>query len=142
MLARMYEHGRVVPQNYREALKWYTSAAEQHPEAAYRLAKKYDEGQGNFLPQDYREAIKWYTLSAEQGNAHAQNALGLMHETGHSVSENQIIAYVWFNLASIYDHSEARENRDSVVEKLSDKELIKAQELSQEFYERIQAADN
>jgi len=39
------------------------------------------EGLG--VPQDHKEAEKWFRRSAEQGNAHAQNNLGEMCDSGH-----------------------------------------------------------
>ena len=64
----MYDDGQGVPQDYKQAVKWYTKAAEQgNAEAQYNLALVYANGQG--VPQDYKQAAKWYTKAAEQGNA-------------------------------------------------------------------------
>jgi len=44
-LGLMYESGQGVPQNYKEAIKWYRLAAEQRNEGAeVNLAIMYDEG--------------------------------------------------------------------------------------------------
>ena len=62
----MYDNGEGVPQDYKEAIKWYRLAAEQgNANAQYNLGLMYDNGEG--VPQDYKEAVKWYRLAAEQG---------------------------------------------------------------------------
>ena len=68
--------GQGVPQDDKEAVKWYRLSAEQgYAEAQFNLGFMYDNGEG--VPQDYKEAVKWYRLSAEQGNALGQYNLGL-----------------------------------------------------------------
>ena len=75
----MYDEGQGVPQDYKEALKWYRLSAEQgDADAQYNLGWMYDEGQG--VPQDNKEAVKWWRLSAEQRNERAQFNLSLMHD--------------------------------------------------------------
>ena len=64
----MYGYGEGVPEDYREALKWYRMAAEQgYAPAQYNLGGMYIKGEG--VPEDYREALKWYRMAAEQGLA-------------------------------------------------------------------------
>ena len=59
-------NGDGVPQDYKEAVKWYRLAAEQgYADAQYNLGLMYSNGEG--VPQDYKEAVKWYRLAAEQG---------------------------------------------------------------------------
>ena len=73
----MYRQGQGVPQDYKEAVKWYRLSAEQGvADAQYQLGfDVFQNGQG--VPQDYKEAIKWYRLSAEQGRcSNAQYILG------------------------------------------------------------------
>lgn len=70
----MYEHGKGVPQDYGEAVKWYRQSAEQgNASAQHNLGVMYDNGKG--VSRDYDEAVKWYTLAAEQGNAKAKERL-------------------------------------------------------------------
>ncbi|MBN2455468.1 MAG: trypsin-like peptidase domain-containing protein [Sedimentisphaerales bacterium] len=66
-LGWMYDTGRGVPQDYNEAIKWYTKVAEQGDASAQcNLGNKYWNGQG--VPEDYVEAYKWLNLSAAQGH--------------------------------------------------------------------------
>ena len=72
----MHSKGLGVPQDYKEAVKWYRLSAEQGvAQAQYKLGWMYSNGLG--VPQDYKEAVKWYRLSAEQGDAQAQYNLGV-----------------------------------------------------------------
>jgi TPR repeat protein len=73
-LGTMYANGHGVPQDYAEAVKWFSLAAEQgYANAQYNLGVSYDRGEG--VPQDHAQAVKWYRLAAEQEYAGAQNAL-------------------------------------------------------------------
>ena len=70
-LGRMYARGEGVPQDYKEAVKWYRLSAEQGlASAQIQLGEMYTNGQG--VPQGDKEAVKWTRLAAEQGNAQAQ----------------------------------------------------------------------
>ena len=74
-LGEMYYFGDGVPKDYKEAVKWYTKAAEQgNGYAQFKLGEMYHDGSGVFegVPRDYKEAVKWYTKAAEQGEAWAR----------------------------------------------------------------------
>ena len=65
-LGQSYRSGRGVPQNYRDAAKWYRLAAAQGDAVAQRyLGWMYLDGKG--VAQDYAEAVKWFRLAAAQG---------------------------------------------------------------------------
>ena len=54
-----YRIGKGVPEDDKEAVKWYRKAAEQGFAAAqYNLGFMYDDGTG--VPEDDKESIKWY----------------------------------------------------------------------------------
>ena len=73
----MYVKGNGVPENDKEAVKWYRLAAEQGDvDAQYTLGGMYAFGQG--VPEYDREAAKWYRLAAEQGDADAQKELEIL----------------------------------------------------------------
>jgi TPR repeat protein len=67
----MNKDGRGMPQDYKEAIRWFSLAAEQGSATQNDLGIMNENGQG--MPQDYKEAIRWYRLAAEQGNAAALN---------------------------------------------------------------------
>ncbi len=65
-LGFMYSKGRGVPQDDKEAVRWYRLAAEQgRAEAQYNLGGMYATGRG--VPQDYVQAHMWVTLAAVRG---------------------------------------------------------------------------
>jgi uncharacterized protein len=67
-LGYMYETGNGVPQDYRLAAFWYSSAAEQgNVRAQHLLGMLYDRGLG--LPRDHVEAHKWLNLAASRAPA-------------------------------------------------------------------------
>jgi TPR repeat protein len=65
-LGLFYEHGYGVPNDNKEALKWYRKSAENGNDLARSiLASMYERGDSGI--QDYAEALKWYRKGAEQG---------------------------------------------------------------------------
>ena len=64
-LGGMYLRGKGVPQDYREAAKWFRLAADQgDADAQFGLGVMYAGGLG--VPQDYVQAHKWLNLAASQ----------------------------------------------------------------------------
>ena len=63
----MYDDGQGVPQDYKEAVKWYTLAAEQgHASAQTNLGLMYVNGTG--VLQDYIRAHMWWNIAAANGH--------------------------------------------------------------------------
>ena len=61
----MYDNGRGVPQDDKQAVDWYTKSAEQgYAVAQYNLGWMYYEGEG--APQDDKQAVDWFTKSASK----------------------------------------------------------------------------
>ena len=72
-----YWQGNGVPQDYLQAVKWFTKAVEHGYDEPYHgleaqvyLGRAYFEGLG--VPQDYLQATRWFAVAAEQGHALAQ----------------------------------------------------------------------
>jgi TPR repeat protein len=96
-LGLMYLGGNGVSQDYKEAVKWLTKAAEQgHAQSQYNLGSMCANGHG--LPQDRKEAGKWYTKAAEQGIPQAQHNLGFMYATGDGLPKDYVQAHKWWSL--------------------------------------------
>ena len=69
-LGLTYDNGRGVPQDYKEAVKWYRLSAEQGDASAQiNLGSNYSNGQG--VPQDYVLAHMWWNLSGSNVNKNA-----------------------------------------------------------------------
>ena len=83
----MYAEGEGVPEDAREAVKWFRKAAAQrYAKAQFNLGVMYGKGEG--VAEDDREAVKWYRKAAEQGYASAQSNLGNMYLRGEGVAED------------------------------------------------------
>jgi uncharacterized protein len=132
-LGVMYEQGRGVAQNYREAMRWFRLAAVQgNASAQSNLGVRYYKGQG--IAQDYGEAMKWYRMSAEQRNPEAQFNLGVMYEEGRGIAQDRVRAHMWFNLAAASSSDEngklAAKNRDVITKSLTREQVFRAQEMA------------
>ena len=67
-LGWLYEDGRGVTQNHKEAVKWYRKAAEQgFEDAQFNLGVMYMNGQGVLQNNIY--AYIWVNIAASSGNA-------------------------------------------------------------------------
>jgi TPR repeat protein len=65
----MYGEGQGIPQDFKEAIKWYRLAADQGDSSAQvSLGNMYYQAHG--VPRDYKEAMKWYRLAAGPGALH------------------------------------------------------------------------
>lgn len=95
-LALLYDQGTAIPEDPREAVRWYTKAAEQDFVPAQRnLAYMYDVGRG--VDQSDVEAAAWYRRAAEQGDAGGQNNLAGMYYLGRGVEKDFDAAAYWFS---------------------------------------------
>ncbi len=71
-LGLLYKRGAGTLQDTKQAVYWYTKAAEQgHVQAQYELGRLYLFSGDNEVPQDYKQAFFWYTKAAEQGHVFA-----------------------------------------------------------------------
>jgi len=91
----MYDNGHGVIQDYKQAVNWYTKAAQQgHAEAQSNLGFMYSNGRG--VTRDYKQAVNWYTKAAEQGDTVAQYNLGVMYRNGRGVTRDYKQAVNWY----------------------------------------------
>ncbi|CDG86670.1 tetratricopeptide repeat protein [Xenorhabdus bovienii] len=105
----LYDKGLGVQQDYKEAAKWYTQAAQQgHAEAQFSIGYFYMEGLG--VPQNYTTAVKWYQKAASQGLTHAQNNMAFLYKEGLGVKQDKQKAMEWYLRASEQGLSIAQNN--------------------------------
>ncbi len=108
-LGFMYRHGRGVPRDHAEAVKWFRRAAEQGDASAQNnLGFMYRHGLG--VPRDHAEAVKWFRRAAEQGDASAQNNLGFMYRHGLGVPRDHAEAVKWYRRAAEQGNASAQNN--------------------------------
>ena len=109
----VYYFGTGIPQDYREARKWYLLAAEQgNAKAQYNLGLMYSKGEG--VPKDYSESYRWYTKAAEAGDAVAQSNLGLIYEKGDGVPKDTAKAVRWYQQAAEHGNAIAQWNLGNI----------------------------
>lgn len=131
-LGAMYLEGQELAQDYAEALKWHTMAAEQgFSLAQHDLATMYLEGLG--VPPDLVAALHWFTRAAAQGDAKAQNNLGILYATGQGVEEDVVEAGKWFHLAVARGMLDAIENLEIALEEMTPQQRIQAQKRAEEW---------
>ena len=133
-LGNVYYRGDGVPKDYAQAVKWFRKAADQGlAESQNMMGVVYDRGDG--VPQDAVMAVAWYRKAGEQGYIPAQFELGNKYARGEGVPQNYAEAYVWYSLAAAAGYDTARKARDKYARKLSNQELIAAQQRATQLFE-------
>jgi TPR repeat protein len=95
----MFDRGEGVPQDYKEAFRWYVlAAAAGQPAAMNSLGLMYALGHG--VSQDHSEAMKWWTKAAESGSIAALSNIATTYYTGLGVGQSYPEAAKWFQLAA------------------------------------------
>jgi TPR repeat protein len=136
-LANIYYLGNGVARDYTEAAKWFRLAADQGlAKSQHMMGVLYDRGEG--VPADAVQAVAWYRQAGERGYVAAQFELGNKYASGEGVPQNYAEAYVWFNLAAAAGHEAARKERDRFARKLSNGEIVAAQQRATQLFENIQ----
>jgi ankyrin repeat protein len=138
-LGIMYLQGNGVPQNYKEAEKWFRKAAKKGIAAAQvNLGIMYLQGNG--VPQDYKEAEQWFCKAAEHGDTSAQYMLGAIYVEGLGVTQDYIQAYMWLTVSiagSTNKQSQAIQKatdlRDSFAKKMTPRQINEAKRLAEEL---------
>jgi len=99
LVGRSYMTGSGVPQDSREAARWFRDAATQDlADAQFLLGFLYELGDG--VAQDYKTALSYYSAAAKQGHATAQNNLAVMYELGRGTGRNVHEAENWYRAAA------------------------------------------
>ena len=86
-LGLLYNEGKGVPQNFKQASVWFRKAAEQgHAGAQVNLGTLYFLAHG--VSQNNQEALFWFHKAAAQRDALAFAKLGRMYEQGRGVPQD------------------------------------------------------
>ena len=88
------------------------------------------------MPQDYVEAVKWFRKAADQGDAKAQFNLGECYYIGNGVPEDDVKAYMWFNLSSVQGNKAGIIQKDAVTKRMTKEQIAEGQKLSLEWQEK------
>jgi TPR repeat protein len=130
LLGLMYYMGRGVPQDYKQALIWHRKAAVKgKADAQYVVGAMYYTG--NAVIQDHKQAVIWFRKAAEQGHAEAQQILGLMYRYHiGGLPQDNVLAYMLWNLAAANGSANAAEQRAAVVKRMTPEQIEEGQSLS------------
>ena len=93
----MYASGEGVPEDDKEAVRWYRLAAEQgNAKAQANLGSMYASGEG--VPEDNIMGYMWFNLSAARGDDYAvkNKALIAIIMTKEDISKAQELSRQWF----------------------------------------------
>ncbi len=134
-LGIMYDQGQRVPQDYKEAIKWYTKSAKQgHAEAQNALGLVYAHGKS--VPPDYSKAVTWYRKAAEQGVANAQYELGLLYAQGQAVRRDFVMAHMLWTVSAISGHNDAEKNRAIIAKNMTEAQREESEKLVNEWVQK------
>ena len=172
-IGHLYNYGKGVTENHKEAFKWIKRAAEQRHSTAeftlgffyyvphkgitrdikkairwfgrsarqgnvhgqHSLGSLYLRGGGKYADKmspakNYKKAVKWIRRAAEQGDEEAQNVLGELYEKGQGVQQDNIIAFMWFDIAAKSGDFDAIKDCSRLKKVLTPLQLAQAQKLS------------
>jgi TPR repeat protein len=97
--ATAYLTGDLIKQDYANALKWYSAAANKGDgTACEKLAYMYDRGLG--VPIDKAESIKWLQRGADLNYGPAAYELAMLYESGKNVTQDLVGARKLYEQAS------------------------------------------
>jgi TPR repeat protein len=130
LMGLMYYMGRGVPQDYKTALEWHRKAAlKGKADAQYVVGAMYYTG--NAVIQDHKQAVSWFRKAAEQGHPDAQQVLGLMYRYHiGGMPQDNVIAYMLWNLAAANGSMNAAEQRSAVARTMTQEQIEEGQALS------------
>jgi TPR repeat protein len=64
----------------------------------------------------------------------AQSSLGFMFRNGEGTPKDNVMPYVWLNVAAAQGHKDAKHNRGIIEKNMTLNQIAGAQKLSKEYY--------
>ena len=89
--------------------------------------------QGEARISAHRAAFIRYRDAVGRGYIAALNNLAIMYDNGEDVSQDDVTAHMWFNLAAASGFSEAARNRDTLARQMTSAQIAEAQKLAREW---------
>jgi TPR repeat protein len=122
--------GRSLDDLREEGLEWIKKAADQgfaEAASAYgHILYQGDHGQ----KRDPKAAAPYLKLAAGQGVADAQNALGVMHESGDGVPYDPALAGEWLKKSALQGNAKAQGNYGALLNPLSEDRPVRGEALA------------
>ena len=79
------------------------------------------------------ESLKWFCLAANQGHVESQTELSNRYADGAGVPLDDVLAYMWANLAAVSGNEIAKKQRSDLKEKMSKEQVAEAQRLCRDW---------
>jgi uncharacterized protein len=97
----------VEPEQYQNAYKWFTIAADKGLDIAqYYVGLCYENGLG--VQQNDKEAFQSYMTAAKQNNADAECKVGTCYQRGIGIKQNMEIAVYWWSISASKGNTDAQ----------------------------------
>jgi localization factor PodJL len=104
-----FAEGRVVPQNYEEAVRWLDRAARKGlAPAQFRVGSLYEKGLG--VKKDLVVARDFYRAAADQGHGKAMHNLAVLYAEGTDGAADYRTAAYWFQKAADHGITDSQYN--------------------------------
>ena len=108
LLGGFYEFGPPSSTDLKQALYWYTKAANLDDNLAeFELGVMYLDGNG--VVKDQKASAEWFRKSAHHGYAPAEYLLGRMYDEGEGVDQNHYSAVAWLIAAAYQGDRQAEQ---------------------------------
>jgi protein-disulfide isomerase len=141
LLGLMYNLGRGVPLDSRQALKWYKAAADQgNPAGQCQLGTLYLAG--GAVPKDTAQGLKLLKLAAEQGYPDAYMPLGLAYMNLKDVPRDVVQADMWLRLATVQGEPLARGQLAKLETRMTADQIGKARALAEAWKPKTSTASS
>jgi len=136
-----YTYGEGVERNKFKAFELLLKAAELgYVPAQYKVAIAYFYGDG--VQQDYVKAAEWYQKAAIKGHVIAQRNLANMYLGGEGLEKDKIKAMAWCQIIANNGSEMDIQRRDNLKNTLSEPEISKSMELTDQISKKISKASN
>ena len=121
----------------KKAVRWFRRSAKQgNVDGQQSLGSLYLRGgkcDTEVSPaKNYKKAVKWIRRAAEQGDDESQKQLGELYEKGQGVQQDNIIAFMWFDIAARKGDFDAIKGCSRLKKVLTPSQLAQAQKLSKQ----------
>jgi TPR repeat protein len=118
--------------NVDQGVKLLRKAAEKgFAEAQFRLALFCQDDPT--WREEPNESLKWIRIAANQGHAASQIELSNRYADGVGVPLDDVLAYMWANLAGVSGNEIAKKQRSDLTEKMSKEQVAEAQRLCRDW---------
>lgn len=97
-------------------------------------AGPYEDASAAYVSGHYAVAMRLWQPMADQGDSDAQYGLGLMYDKGRGVTQNFVLAHMWFDLSAAQGNQSAAKDRDLAARRMSAVQVAEAQKLAREWH--------